>query len=207
MLKKLFSRKYDNNNKKPVYLKRNVKNIYIMTQNEVKNNNENQNILMTEKKTNFLNYKNLGLNLFNSNSKSKRYKRNEKYKSYLNSKSSIKTQTNSLNLYLTTNSTYNIDKPKIKIGNYKSESKNHLFKKKITLQKEIIKLKTEKYNLLKEQKDLIENKNKVNSLNDDLNKITLIINSYKKDYNELNSQYLNLKNNLNLIQQENFNNI
>ena len=73
----------------------------------------------------------------------------------------------------------------------------------MNLQNEIIKLKTQKYNLLKEQKDLIENKNKLNSINDDLKKINLIINNYKKDYNELNIQCSNLKNNLNLIQKEN----
>ena len=73
----------------------------------------------------------------------------------------------------------------------------------MNLQNEIIKLKTQKYNLLKEQKDLIENKNKLNSISDDLKKINLIINNYKKDYTELNIQCLNLKNNLNLIQKEN----
>ena len=203
MLKKMFCKKYDKNIKKTICLKTTKKTSIMAPIEFKKKQNQNQEIIFTSKKTNFLNYKNLGLNLFKSNSNFQRFNRNEKYNSYLNSKSSIRTQTNSSNLYLTTNTTFNIDKSKIKIHTSKSESKNYLLKKKMNLQNEIIKLKTQKYNLLKEQKDLIENKNKLNSISDDLKKINLIINNYKKDYNELNIQCSNLKNNLNLIQKEN----
>ena len=69
------------------------------------------------------------------------------------------------------------------------------------MQNVILKLKNEKYNLLKQQNETIKNENKITLLNKDLDKIKLIIDNYKNDYNLLNLQYTNLKNKINLMKQ------
>ena len=185
MLKQYFSKNYKEQKSSPFSIKSKSKKSIFITPVLSKRTQENSKINFNKQNSNYTNYKNLGLNLLNSK-KSKRYKRNIKYNTYFNSKDFTKTQNNSSNIYLTTNTTSNIDIQRNKKRVSNSEGKYTLIRKKLKLQNEILKLKNEKYNLLKQQNESIKIENKINLLNKDLDKIKLIINNYKYDYNQLN---------------------
>lgn len=201
MLKELFSKNYKEQKSNPFPLKSKSKKSIFITPVLSKRINEKTKIDYIKEKSNFTNYQNLGLNLLFSNKNIKRHKRNINYNTFFKSNDFTKSQNNSSNIYLTTNTSFNIDNQKNKKRASNSEGKFTLIKKKINLQNEILKLKNEKYNLLKQQNETIKNENKITLLNKDLDKIKLIIDNYKNDYNLLNLQYTNLKNKINLMKQ------
>ena len=201
MLKELFSKNYKEQKSNPFPLKSKSKKSIFITPVLSKRINEKTKIDYIKENSNFTNYQNLGLSLLFSNKNIKRHKRNINYNTFFKSNDFTKSQNNSSNIYLTTNTSFNIDNQKNKKRASNSEGKFTLIKKKINLQNEILKLKNEKYNLLKQQNETIKNENKIIFLNKDLDKIKLIIDNYKNDYNLLNLQYTNLKNKINLMKQ------
>ena len=201
MLKELFSKNYKEEKSNPFPLKSKSKKSIFITPVLSKRINEKTKIDYIKENSNFTNYQNLGLSLLFSNKNIKRHKRNINYNTFFKSNDFTKSQNNSSNIYLTTNTSFNIDNQKNKKRASNSEGKFTLIKKKINLQNEILKLKNEKYNLLKQQNETIKNENKIIFLNKDLDKIKLIIDNYKNDYNLLNLQYTNLKNKINLMKQ------
>ena len=203
MLKQFLAKHYKDQKSNPFPLKSKSKNSIFKTPVLSKRTSEDTKIDFIKLNSNFSNYKNLGLNLLFSKKQNKRHKRNIKYNTFFNSNDLTKTQNNSSNIYLTTNTTCNNDNPKNKKRSSNSEGKFTLIKKKRDLQNEILKLKNEKYNLLKQQNEIMKNENKINLLNKDLDKIKLLIDNYKNDYNLLNLQYTNLKNKINLMEQNN----
>ncbi len=201
MLKELFSKNYKEQKSNPFPLKSKSKKSIFITPVLSKRTNEKTKTDYIKENSNFTNYQNLGLSLLFSNKNIKRHKRNINYNTFFKSNDFTKSQNNSSNIYLTTNTSFNIDNQKNKKRASNSEGKFTLIKKKINLQNEILKLKNEKYNLLKQQNETIKNENKIIFLNKDLDKIKLIIDNYKNDYNLLNLQYTNLKNKINLMKQ------
>ena len=202
MLKELFKSKkyYSKNKNKPLFETRKTKKISLISPIQYKKDKIKDKILLKDKKSNFQKYKNLGLELIIPNSHKRNYIKNNIIYPYLNSKNSIKTT--SSNIYLTTaNTTSNNENKTMKF--YSFDEGKILYKKKINLQNDIISLKNEKYNILKENKEYFECENKIKILNNEVDKMNKIINNYKKDYNELNSQCLNLKKRMESIQKKN----
>ena len=201
MLRELFSKKYYNKNKnKSLFEKRNAKKISLISPIQYKKNDKiKEKILLKEKKSNFEIYKNLGLEILIPNRHKRNYLKSNIIYPYLNSKNSNNT---SSNIYLTTANTTSNNERNKKIKYYSFDEGKILYKKKINLQNDIISLKTQKYNLLKENKELFEYENKIKILNNEVDKMNIIINNYKKDYNELNSQCINLKKTMELIKKD-----
>ena len=201
MLRELFSKKYYNKNKnKSLFEKRNAKKISLISPIQYKKNDKiKEKILLKEKKSNFEIYKNLGLEILIPNRHKRNYLKSNIIYPYLNAKNSNNT---SSNIYLTTANTTSNNERNKKIKYYSFDEGKILYKKKINLQNDIISLKTQKYNLLKENKELFEYENKIKILNNEVDKMNIIINNYKKDYNELNSQCINLKKTMELIKKD-----
>ena len=199
MLKELFSKKYYRKNKnKPYFEKRNPKKISLISPIQYKKNDKiKDKILFKGIKSNFEKYKNLGLEIIIPNSHKRNYFKNNIIYPYFSSKNS--TKTNSSNIFFTTANTTSNNERNDKINFYSFDEGKILYKKKINLQNDIISLKIQKYNLLKENKELFEYENKIKLLNNEVDKMNMIIINYKKDYNELNSQCLNLKKKIELI--------
>ena len=168
----------------PIPIKKNISQQNKMTLKQNKNDNK------------FIsNYQKYGILSFTH-----KYLRNDK----LTSKSSLKTQTNSTNFFLTTSSTFNNGEKSISRKSQTQEKKNSLIKKKIILQNKINKLKVEKLNLLNMKTKVDEDKNKIKTLKFDINRFDKLINNCKKDFNNLSLQCTYLKDEINkIIKKEN----
>ena len=184
MLKEFFLR----NPTTQIGLNKNPIKIHYISPIPIKKNKSQQNKMTLKKNKNdnklISNYQNYGLLSFTH-----KYLRNER----LTSKSSLKTQTNSTNFFLTTSSTFNnLEKSNSRI-NQTQEKKNSLMKKKRVLQNKIKKLKIEKLNLLNIKKQVEEDKNKIRTLKFDINRFDILIKNCKKDFNNLSLQCTSLK--------------
>ncbi len=190
MLKDFFLR----NPTTQISLYKNPIKIHYISPIPIKKNKSQQNKMTLKQNKNdnkfISNYQKYGILSFTH-----KYLRNDK----LTSKSSLKTQTNSTNFFLTTSSTFNnLEKSNSRI-NQTQEKKNSLMKKKRVLQNKIKKLKIEKLNLLNIKKQVEEDKNKIRTLKFDINRFDILIKNCKKDYNNLSLQCTSLKDEINKI--------
>ena len=201
MLREFFVRHINQKNKLGLY-KKPIKAHYInpipLKSHSSPKRKLDNNLKNNPKQLTITKYQNCGIkNVSNKNF------RHYKIDSIMNSKTSLKTHTNTSNYFLTSSNNF-IDK-NFTQGNENGKNKSSLIKTKISLQKQIIKLKNEKFNLLKNKIKNDEAVREIQKLENDIKKFDLLINKCKKDYNDLNNQYSNLKNQIEYITQNNNN--